>query len=161
MARLPTVKPCVDCKSEGITTKRKPATTRSGTQVPGGRCVTHHRARRSKTRDTAWERRLMATYGITPEQYCAIYEFQGGCCYICRRAKGTGPKKLSVDHCHTTGYVRGLLCSPCNRDVLGHLRDDPEALDRGSEYLRHPPAIHAIGYVVAPIEIPNLTLNER
>ena len=97
----------------------------------------------------------MDTYGITAEEYWAIYEYQGGCCYICRRAKGTGRKKLSVDHCHTTGFVRGLLCGPCNRDVVGHLRDEPEAFDRGAAYLRYPPAWTVIGQVVAPIEIPN------
>ncbi|ASR77165.1 endonuclease VII [Mycobacterium phage MyraDee] len=117
--------------------------------------MTHHRARRNVTRDTAWERRLMAVYGITAAEYWAIYELQGGCCYICRRATGTGRKKLSVDHCHKTGFVRGLLCGPCNRDVLGHLRDDPAAFHRGVEYLVNPPAFHIIGERVAPIELLN------
>ncbi|WP_237075950.1 endonuclease VII domain-containing protein [Mycobacteroides abscessus] len=94
----------------------------------------------------------MKTYGITAEQYWAIYEYQGGCCWICRRAKGTGSKRLSVDHDHKTGYVRGLLCSPCNRGVLGHLRDDRRALFHGIQYLNDPPAFDVIGKVVAPIE---------
>ncbi|QXN73032.1 endonuclease VII [Mycobacterium phage Phillis] len=144
---------CKDCIAEGITNVRKPATTRGGKPVPGKRCVTHHRARRQTTRDAAWERRLMDTYGITAEEYWEIYEFQGGCCYICRRATGKGRKKLSVDHCHTTGFVRGLLCGPCNRDVLGHLRDEPEAFLRGYNYLSSPPAIAVIGRRVAPIEL--------
>ncbi|WP_104183777.1 endonuclease domain-containing protein [Mycobacterium avium] len=42
-----------------------------------------------KTRDTAWERRLMAVYGITAEQYWEIYEYQNGKCYICQRAIST------------------------------------------------------------------------
>lgn len=93
----------------------------------------------------------MATYGITAEQYWQIYEFQGGCCYICQRAKGTGRKRLSVDHCHETGLVRGLLCHPCNRDVLGHLRDEKDAFLRGWHYLDTPPAQLAGVRVVAPI----------
>lgn len=151
---------CKDCITEGVTTRRKPATTRGGAPVPGARCVTHHRARRKSTSETAWARRLLATYGITPDEYWRIYEHQGGCCYICRRAKGTSAKRLSVDHDHATGFVRGLLCGPCNRDVVGHLRDEPEAFERGAEYLRRPPAIAVIGERIAPIEALNLTTYE-
>jgi hypothetical protein len=141
---------CKDCIAEGVTTKRKLATTRAGKPVPGPRCSTHHRARRTATRDSAWERRLIAVYNITAAMYWAIYEAQGGVCYICRRAKGSARKKLSVDHCHKTGIVRGLLCGPCNRDVLGHLRDDPEALYRAAEYLQRPPAVAVIGVRITP-----------
>lgn len=148
-------KRCVDCVAEGITTKRKPALTRAGNPVPGNRCVTHQRARKSKTRDRAWELRLIATYGITADEYWAIYEWQAKCCYICRRANGTGRRKLSVDHDHETGFVRGLLCGPCNRDVVGHLRDDPAAFLRGASYLDSPPAFNVIGQRVAPIELAN------
>lgn len=95
----------------------------------------------------------MKTYGITAEQYWKLYEYQGRCCYICQRAKGTARKRLSVDHDHNTGLVRGLLCSPCNRNVVGHLRDDPEAFFRGGMYLRNPPAFRVIGQVIAPIEL--------
>ncbi|ALH46909.1 endonuclease VII [Mycobacterium phage Theia] len=144
---------CKDCIEEGITTIRKPATTKAGKPVPGKRCVTHERARKARTKDAAWERRLMETYGITAKEYWMIYEFQGGKCYICQRATGKGRKKLSVDHDHNTGFVRGLLCGPCNRDVVGHLRDDPEAFQRGADYLKFPPAIAVIGRRIAPIEL--------
>jgi len=103
------VKPCVDCTAEGVTTQRK-------TPHPGPRCVTHHRAKRADRRDAAWEQRILATYGITAEEYWRIYELQGGCCYICQRATGVR-KRLSVDHCHETGLVRGLLCTLCERGV--------------------------------------------
>lgn len=135
---------CVECTREGITTQR-PA------KYAGPRCYSHNRVKESERRDAAWERRLMATYGITAEEYWAIYEFQGGCCYICRRATGTGKKRLSVDHCHETGRVRGLLCGPCNRDVLGHLRDCVMALARAIIYLLFPPAVDVIGERIAPI----------
>lgn len=157
-----TQKQCVDCVAEGITTKRKLATTRAGKPVPGPRCATHHRAKRGSTRDRAWEARLLKTYGITADEYWAIYEYQvevnkarglTGACYLCGRATGKGRKKLSVDHDHKTGFVRGLLCGPCNRDVLGHLRDDPEAFRRGAEYIESPPALRIIGERIAPIEL--------
>lgn len=140
---------CVDCDVEGVTTLRKIALTRAGNPVPGPRCTTHHRARRIKTRDMSWEKRLLVIYGITPDEYWAIYAHQGGVCYICRRANGS-KKKLSVDHDHRTGIVRGLLCSPCNRDVLGHLRDCIDALQRAIRYLLEPPAVQVIGYRIVP-----------
>jgi len=135
-------KRCVDCVAQGITTRRK-------ADKPGPRCATHHREKRSARRDTAWERHLRETYGITPEQYWAIYKAQGGRCYICRRANGQR-RKLAVDHDHATLLVRGLLCRPCNRNVLGHARDDPEFFRRGIDYLANPPAVAAIGRVYTP-----------
>jgi hypothetical protein len=87
----------------------------------------------------------MERYGITPEQYWALYEHQGGTCYICQRATGK-VKRLSVDHDHATGYVRGLLCGPCNK-ILGHLRDDADAAYRAGNYLDYPIAFDVIGKV--------------
>jgi hypothetical protein len=133
---------CIDCVKEGITSRRK------ALGIPP-LCATHRRGRKSKRRAYSWEKHIQDTYGITPEEYWAIYEYQGGKCAICRRATGAR-KKLSVDHCHATGRVRGLLCQKCNRDVLGHLRDEPEALLRGITYLNQPPAILVIGTRVVP-----------
>lgn len=55
-------------------------------------------------------------YGITPEQYRALLAAQAGVCAIC----GTAPspnRRLHVDHCHTSGRVRALLCQPCNTQL--------------------------------------------
>lgn len=83
---------------------------------------------------------MKKTYGITAEEYDALYRWQGGRCAICRRATGAA-RRLAVDHNHETGEVRGLLCKPCNRYGLGMFaRDNPEVLDRAAEYLRNPPA---------------------
>lgn len=113
---------------------------------PGPRCATHQRERKARLRSVNHAKWILATYGITADEYWSIYQEQGGVCFICRRAKGkdeTGSgrgKMLSVDHNHKTGEVRGLCCGPCNRDVLGHLRDDVEAFKRCIEYLTNPPA---------------------
>lgn len=129
-------KQCVDCVREGIATKRK-------TPHPGPRCVSHHRAKRRQRRDYNHGEHIMEKYGLTPEQYISILEYQGGKCAICQRATGLR-KRLSVDHCHTTGEIRMAACGPCNR-MLGHLRDDPTAFERAAECLRNPPARAALG----------------
>lgn len=136
-------KACIDCVDEGISTSRK-------APHPGPRCATHHRAKRAKRNSTTREQRWLDLYGITGEEYWRIWEHQGGCCYICQRAKGIGRRRLSVDHCHTTGIIRGLLCQPCNRDVLGHARDDTDFFQRAIMYLEVPPATQVIGRRIVP-----------
>lgn len=61
-------------------------------------------------------------YGISPEQYDAMFARQNGGCAVCGAPPGR--RRLAVDHNHATGVVRGLLCSSCNT-ALGSLRDDP------------------------------------
>lgn len=86
----------------------------------------------------AHEQRVQSTYGLAPGQYEALYEAQGGVCYICRRATGAS-RRLSVDHDHKTGEVRALLCRPCN-SLLGHVRDDVDTLRRAAIVIRDRPA---------------------
>jgi hypothetical protein len=82
---------------------------------------------------------MEALYGLTIEQYDALFAEQGGMCAICtkpesaRRIKGTRP--LSVDHNHLTGQIRGLLCSNCNR-ALGLFGEDTDIMKRAIYYLR-------------------------
>lgn len=99
-----------------------------------GNC--QHKVRKEKSAN-AHARALEKRYGITREDYWNLYHFQGGVCFICRRATGK-TRRLTVDHDHKTGLVRGLLCRPCNT-FLGHLRDEIEAFGRASEYLTDPP----------------------
>lgn len=127
-------KKCKDCGAG-----KRPA------PFPGPRCATHHREKVTQDKRAAWERRILQTYGITGEQYDELLKAQGGTCFICRRANGAS-RKLAVDHDHKSGYVRGLLCRPCN-NLLGHLRDDPDAAHRVFWYLYEPPAFEVIGKV--------------
>nr|MBA4770775.1 hypothetical protein [Sphingobium sp.] len=89
--------------------------------------------RSSKQRSSAARRegRLKATYGFGSAEYDAMLAKQGGRCAICRCESD---KHLHVDHCHSSGAVRGLLCSSCNTG-LGHFRDDAERLNRAVVYL--------------------------
>lgn len=111
----------------------------------GGRCATHWRKVCQERRQKAHEKRVEKVYGLQRGQYEQLYEAQGGRCYICQRATGR-TRRLSVDHDHRSGYVRGLLCRPCN-DLLGHIRDDTLVARRIQYYLQYPPAHNVIGKV--------------
>jgi hypothetical protein len=75
---------------------------------------------------------LKKTLGIGLDEYTHLLEKQGGKCAICGKADEWF--NLAADHCHNKGYVRGLLCSLCNRG-LGLYRDDPSLLRRAAEYI--------------------------
>lgn len=67
-----------------------------------------------------------------------LQEKQQGVCAICKQlASGmlNSRARLAVDHCHTTGKIRGLLCGGCNVG-LGHFKDNPEYLANAIEYLK-------------------------
>lgn len=82
-------------------------------------------------------------YGLSEAQYWDLLQLQAGVCAVCRQDEPTvhgrtgGKFALSVDHCHQTGIVRGLLCQKCNR-AIGLFGDDPELIQRAAEYLLLP-----------------------
>lgn len=98
------------------------------------------KARRKRYRDVMhdveWERqRYLRNYGMTKDDYARLLEKQGGVCAICRRTPSSSVRKrLAVDHNHTTGKVRGLLCEPCNHGI-GKLGDDPVRCRAAAAYL--------------------------
>ena len=87
-------------------------------------------------RDTPlWDRRwAIHKRGLSLEEYETMYEAQGGRCAICNTHEDELDRVLSIDHCHDTLKVRGLLCDRCNHG-LGHFRDNPEYLRAAIEYL--------------------------
>ena len=89
-----------------------------------------------------WPSKLKRVYGITVNDYYKMLEEQGGGCAICntkvpsaRKRKYATQEMFFVDHCHSTGKVRGLLCGKCNRG-LGYFEDEPERLEEAADYLR-------------------------
>lgn len=79
---------------------------------------------------------LKKNYSLTLEQYESMVVAQGGVCAICHQFKADAKHpRLSVDHCHKTGKIRGLLCTWCN-SIIGHSKDNPSTLISASEYLR-------------------------
>lgn len=133
---------CLDCKKQGILTARKA----TGKPLL---CATHRRARRTKRRDYSHDRHIGEVYGLSTAEYNSIKAHQGGTCALCLRATGA-TRKLAVDHDHATGLIRGILCKPCNRNVLGQARDDVEFFERCIEYLKNPPAVQVIGKRITP-----------
>lgn len=79
----------------------------------------------------------VSKYGITVQQYNQLLVLQGNKCAICRTEfSGEGGSKHSphIDHCHTTGEVRALLCKNCNAGI-GLLQDDVAILANAIKYL--------------------------
>lgn len=71
----------------------------------------------------------MWRYGISACQYTRLRIEQGDRCAICREEVVE-----HIDHCHTSGAVRGLLCGKCNRG-LGQFGDDVTRLSAAVAYL--------------------------
>ncbi len=90
---------------------------------------------------TARDLRLLILYGITEAEYAEILAGQGGECPICLKP----PKRvrLSVEHRHSDGLLRGICCWQCNK-AIAYLRDNLGRAERLSDYLTSPPAILAI-----------------
>lgn len=140
------IKKCADCKEDKpLSDYHKANGKRLGV---AGRCKecqsAYHKQWYAKNRERKlkdWRRiNLALKYGITEREWDEILAAQGGGCAICGVSAGYirsdrgGVKRLSVDHDHQTGAVRGLLCDACNTG-LGKFRDDPGLLARAISYL--------------------------
>lgn len=94
------------------------------------------------------KRKRFHRYGLTDENFIAMYDRQNGLCAICQEPETSviygRPKTLAIDHNHESGEVRGLLCSNCNNG-LGRFRDDADLLYRAAEYVKKHSAILAEG----------------
>lgn len=83
---------------------------------------------------------LKSKYGISLEDYNNILNTQQGVCAICKEKETVRSNKLGnvdslrVDHCHTTGKIRGLLCSRCNFGI-SNFRDRIGILVSATNYL--------------------------
>lgn len=75
---------------------------------------------------------LMSRFGMTIEDWNTMFVAQGSACAICREAHAS--EQWSVDHCHKTGEVRGILCRKCNTG-LGAFDDDTERMIEAILYL--------------------------
>lgn len=86
------------------------------------------------TPEAARARWLRRRFGMNIADWDALYEAQGQGCAICGIPENRDGRSLAVDHDHSTGAVRGLLCTACNQ-ALGCFADDPARLQRAIDYL--------------------------
>lgn len=100
--------------------------------------LTYERERYAQDKTRARERHLVRKYGVDLQRYAEMLEKQEGRCAICDVPEAEQYKSVfHVDHCHSTGAVRGLLCRGCNH-MLGVVGDDPTKLLRAVTYLKGP-----------------------
>ena len=123
-------KECILCKQLLSTTDfNKDSRRKDGLRSYCRNCYKEKYGTKEKKR----EQMLFYTYGLTTEMYEELLKKQNNGCAIC----GKPPKKkpLSVDHCHKTGKVRGLLCQKHNV-AIGLFNDDPALFDVAKQYLK-------------------------
>lgn len=93
--------------------------------------------------DPEYRSRLLAEQvksrrGISKSQYDTMMIAQNGVCAICRNpefgSQNGKVKRLSVDHCHNSGKIRGLLCNGCNPGI-GYFKDNPALLRAAADYI--------------------------
>lgn len=82
------------------------------------------------------DKRLIAKFGITLENYNKMLEAQNNKCAICDKTDIENGKRLAVDHNHKTNKVRKLLCNNCNV-AIGFLGEEPSVAIKASEYLKN------------------------
>ncbi len=109
----------------------------------GGRQKGYDHTCKKCTKEQAWgaqvngkyrSAHLQRAYGITGDEYEALWQTQGGRCAACHRPEKETQepnfpyyRRLAVDHCHKTGIIRGLLCSTCNQ-TFGAMGESPERI---------------------------------
>lgn len=77
-------------------------------------------------------------YNSSLQEVESLLQKQNGLCFICEeigfKMNDHVKSPLNLDHCHTTGKIRGLLCHNCNR-AIGLFKDNTERLKRAIIYL--------------------------
>jgi hypothetical protein len=92
---------------------------------------------RQKNKASILFKSRIARYNLSPAAFTALWTMQEACCAICHAPfEGTAYR---IDHDHTTGEVRGILCVSCNTGI-GLLKDSPMVLRHAARYLTRPPA---------------------
>lgn len=83
-----------------------------------------------------YRRANLRKYGMTLEDLDRMFLDQENKCAICTRDLPPygGPTGTHIDHCHSSGAVRQLLCPDCNQG-LGAFRDESASLRRAADYI--------------------------
>ena len=124
---------CENCRKEAFR-----AGKRAQYQKHKHKIAARHKKRYSDNPDKYRGYHYKHRYGITRDEVAAMHARQGRVCAICGKEiplTGASRTELAVvDHCHSTGKVRGLLCRPCNL-LIGHAGDSTKILSAAIAYL--------------------------
>lgn len=82
----------------------------------------------------AGKRQKLKKYGLTLEGFDQMLLRQSNSCAICSETLGKKSHDTHIDHCHSTGRVRAILCNHCN-NVIGRARENPAILRLAAAYL--------------------------
>jgi hypothetical protein len=82
----------------------------------------------------SYRHQIKSKFGLDSETFDKMLTEQSGRCIICS-SQMDGPRDPCVDHCHSEGHVRGLLCWSCNIG-LGHFKDNIASLEKAIDYLK-------------------------
>jgi hypothetical protein len=140
------VKTCLKCNDEKPTSDFYQFFDKwAGKHYYSARCKPCHLQQKkenpNQSKNTKNEK-LKLRYGLTYEDWEKIRTNENFSCMICGITEDELGKVLDVDHCHSSGKARGVLCNPCNT-MLGRAKDNPEILKAAVKYLE----THAGGYV--------------
>ena len=125
------------CECGKTTTTRGTCLRKGQTQSCGCRRYAGPMSRMNKVDRNVYTHYLsyiFKTYSLSEDELVELQEKQLGCCAICKSTLGYGLGGTHIDHDHSTGGVRGLLCSNCNRG-LGYFKDSHDILMRAVSYL--------------------------
>lgn len=129
-ASFPTKRRCTMCK------RMKPIEAfEREARRPSGYGYTCKACRRREAK-----RHSITKYGVSIDEFEELKRKQGGGCAVCgrkfghERGRGGQETRLVIDHEHSTGEVRGLLCSRCNT-AIGLFEDSVDLLKAAIEYL--------------------------
>lgn len=150
------VRPCTRCGEVKTVDNFSPSPNKNGYASRCKSCINEVSAERNatpewKAKNAAWrqarvdrdpalharamrDKHLRKTYGITADQWDAMFERQGNVCAICGSDDPGRSRGWHTDHDHETGAIRGILCHGCNV-ALGHAGDSADRLRAMADYL--------------------------
>lgn len=137
--RCKNIKPISDFSSRGPKCNHRPGSTckeckRKYYYSKREHFIKQNQERRRKNPDNKKDYDLTRCFGIGIKQYNELLTFQNNKCAICFEVNADG-RGLAVDHNHSNGKVRGLLCGKCNM-ALGRFNEDENLILRIVDYLR-------------------------
>ncbi len=110
---------CPVCKTEKDedefykrTNGKKPSSCKDCSKTKSNQYYLKNKNIIKKDRTNSWKSKLKSKYGLSDIEYDKMYNNQNGLCKLC--GKHVAHRKLSVDHDHMSGKIRGLLCTSCN-----------------------------------------------